>query len=104
MPGIESVPKSPENVCPKLNGMKIPELTLTNSDGADFDLTAAIRTKPASLVFYRDGLVTPLQAAVDSVVGASSWPCCSVILQKLYNYIGSAVNALVWRQERWNST
>jgi len=99
MPGIESVPKSPEYVCPKLSGMKIPELTLTNSDGADFDLTAAIKTKP----FYRDGLVTALQAAADSVVGASSWPCCSVILQKLYNYIGSAVNALVWRQERWNS-
>jgi hypothetical protein len=55
MPGIESVPKSPENVCPKLNGMKIPELALKNTDGADIDLTPAIRTKPALLVFYRGG-------------------------------------------------
>ena len=55
MPSVESVPKSPEHVCPKLNGMKFPELALKDADGADFDLTAAIKIKPALLVFYRGG-------------------------------------------------
>ncbi len=55
MPSLESVPKSPEHVCPPLNGMKIPEVTVKDAYGADFDLTAAIKAKPAVLVFYRGG-------------------------------------------------
>lgn len=55
MPSRESVPKSPEHVCPPLNGMKIPEVTMKNADGANFDLMAAIKARPAVLVFYRGG-------------------------------------------------
>lgn len=55
MPSLESVAKSPEQVCPPLNGMKIPEVALKDADGAEFDLKAAIKVKPAVLVFYRGG-------------------------------------------------
>jgi hypothetical protein len=37
MPSVESVPKSPEHVCPKLNGRKVPELALKDADDAGFD-------------------------------------------------------------------
>lgn len=53
MPSLESVSKSPAHVCPPLNGMKIPEVAVKDADGAGFDLTAAIKARPAVLVFYR---------------------------------------------------
>jgi hypothetical protein len=55
MPSSEGVAASPQKVCPLLNGMRIPKLTLTAADGTAFDLGAAIETKPAVLVFYRGG-------------------------------------------------
>ncbi len=50
-----TVATSPDRVCPPLNGVKIPEVTFKTADGLAFDLTAAIKTKPAVLVFYRGG-------------------------------------------------
>jgi hypothetical protein len=35
--------------------MRIPQLTLTAADDTAFDLDAAIKTRPAILVFYRGG-------------------------------------------------
>jgi hypothetical protein len=55
MSNTESVPKSPTHVCPLLNGIRIPEVFLKDADGADFDLVAAIKKRPALLVFYRGG-------------------------------------------------
>ncbi len=49
------VASSPETVCPILNGMKIPQVKLRNSDGAVFDLSAVVVQKLAILVFYRGG-------------------------------------------------
>ncbi len=46
---------SPERVCPLLNGVKIPQVSVKAVDGVPFDLMAAIQTKPAVLVFYRGG-------------------------------------------------
>ncbi len=49
------VPNSPQDVCPLLTGMAIPELTFTSADGGSFDLMTAVKEKPAVLVFYRGG-------------------------------------------------
>ncbi len=46
---------SPELVCPLLNGVKIPQVSVKTADGAPFELMAAIQAKPAVLVFYRGG-------------------------------------------------
>lgn len=46
---------SPQNVCPLLNGMRIPQVSLLTSQGGALDLTTAIGSKPAVLVFYRGG-------------------------------------------------
>jgi peroxiredoxin len=35
--------------------MKVPDVTVNAADGSAFDLTAAIKAKPAVLVFYRGG-------------------------------------------------
>lgn len=50
-----SVPTSPRNICPLLNGMRIPEASLTSAEGMPFNLNDAIKTRPALLVFYRGG-------------------------------------------------
>lgn len=55
MPNSPDVAASPQKVCPLLNGMPIPQLTLSAADGAAFDLNAAVKAKPAVLVFYRGG-------------------------------------------------
>ncbi len=55
MPSSERVAASPNDVCPLLNGMPIPPATLSAADGTAFDLSAAVKTKPAVLVFYRGG-------------------------------------------------
>lgn len=46
---------SPEKVCPLLVGAAIPELTLKTADVSPFELSAAVKTEPAVLVFYRGG-------------------------------------------------
>jgi hypothetical protein len=46
---------SPERVCPLLNGVKILQVSVKTAGGAPFELTEAIQTKPAVLVFYRGG-------------------------------------------------
>jgi len=48
-------PDSPEAVHPLLIGAQIPELALATSDGSPFDLRAAVKRKPAVLIFYRGG-------------------------------------------------
>jgi hypothetical protein len=55
MPASDPVASSPESVCPLLNGVKIPQVSLRTADGAPFELMAAIQAKPAVLVFYRGG-------------------------------------------------
>lgn len=51
----EHVASSPQDVCPLLNGMRIPQVTLGAADAAPFDLAELISTKPTVLVFYRGG-------------------------------------------------
>jgi hypothetical protein len=46
---------SPREVCPLLNGMSIPQASLVSAAGEPFDLNAAIKSRPALLVFYRGG-------------------------------------------------
>jgi peroxiredoxin len=55
MPTSDPVATSPERVCPLLNGVKIPQVSVKTADGTPFELMAAIQTKPAVLVFYRGG-------------------------------------------------
>ncbi len=55
MRNAERVAPSPQDVCPLLNGMRIPKLTLNTADNAACDLNKAVNTKPALLVFYRGG-------------------------------------------------
>jgi peroxiredoxin len=55
MPNADPVASLPERVCPLLNGVKIPQVTVNAADGAAFDFAATIKTKPAVLVFYRGG-------------------------------------------------
>ena len=55
MPNGERVAASPRDVCPLLNGIRIPPVTLRAADGTAFDLGGAVKTKPAVLVFYRGG-------------------------------------------------
>ena len=49
------VPNSPQDVCPLLTGMAIPELTFRSADGDSVDLMTAVKEKPAVLIFYRGG-------------------------------------------------
>jgi hypothetical protein len=55
MPTSDPVATSPERVCPLLNGVKIPQVSVKTTDGTPFELMAAIQIKPAVLVFYRGG-------------------------------------------------
>jgi peroxiredoxin len=55
MANSERVAASPQDVCPLLNGMRIPEVTLNTLHDAAFDLTKAVGAKPAVLLFYRGG-------------------------------------------------
>lgn len=52
---LQQVPASPQDACPLLNGIAIPQLSVTDEGGNSFDLTAAVRAKPSVLVFYRGG-------------------------------------------------
>jgi peroxiredoxin len=55
MTNPHSVAAAPELVCPLLNGMKIPEVSVRAADGSIFELTKSVRERPAILVFYRGG-------------------------------------------------
>ncbi len=70
MPSLESVPKSPAHVCPPLNGMKIPVVAVKHADGADFDHMAAIKARPAVLVFFETG---------GDLTATSSWFNCATL-------------------------
>ena len=52
---LREVPNSPQDVCPLLTGMSIPEVTFTSADGSSFDLMKAVKEQPAVVVFYRGG-------------------------------------------------
>lgn len=55
MTNMNVIPGSPELVCPLLNGMKIPEISVRAADGSMFEIAKAVSEKPAILVFYRGG-------------------------------------------------
>lgn len=46
---------APEQVTPLLNGLTIPAVSLTNSEGQTVALTELVKQKPSVLVFYRGG-------------------------------------------------
>lgn len=47
--------KSPEQVCPLMAGLAITSVRLMTSDGAEVDLAALVKEKPAVIVFYCGG-------------------------------------------------
>jgi hypothetical protein len=49
------VPQSPNAVCPLLNGIGAPNVTLNDADGKRIDLEARLKAKPLVIVFYRGG-------------------------------------------------
>lgn len=55
MRNAEYVAAAPQEVCPLLNGMRIPHLTLSTADGEPLDLTKAVGERPAVVFFYRGG-------------------------------------------------
>ena len=52
---ISGVPLLPQNISPLLNGENIPKVNLVDIDGNNFDLNAAVASKPTILIFYRGG-------------------------------------------------
>lgn len=50
-----TLPNSPNEICPILIGESVPKLELTKIDGSSFNLNAAIEQKPTILIFYRGG-------------------------------------------------
>lgn len=55
MRNSEHVAASPQEVCPLLNGMRIPNLKLSTMEGELLDLANAVKERPAVVVFYRGG-------------------------------------------------
>lgn len=49
------IPKSPNAVCPLLNGMQAPSIDLRDTSGNKVDLGARLGAKPTVIVFYRGG-------------------------------------------------
>ncbi len=50
-----TVAKSPNEVSPLKIGLKMPEISLLDSTGAQYELTKSLANGPAVLVFYRGG-------------------------------------------------
>tara|TARA_R110002126_G_scaffold33382_22_gene104518 strand:- start:696 stop:1328 length:633 start_codon:yes stop_codon:yes gene_type:complete len=50
-----NIAQSPEQVSPLLNGLAIPEVTLTAADNNKVALTTLVKKQPSVLVFYRGG-------------------------------------------------
>ena len=46
---------TPNLIAPLLIGIRIPDLTLTSSEGKEVNLSAVMEMKPTILVFYRGG-------------------------------------------------
>ena len=51
----QTVPTSADEVSPLKIGLKLPEITLADSTGAQYELTKSLQNGPAILVFYRGG-------------------------------------------------
>jgi len=54
-PGQPAAADSATRVQPLLVGSKVPKLTFTDPDGKSFDLQAALKEKPAVVIYYRGG-------------------------------------------------
>lgn len=52
---IAGVPLKPEDISPLLAGENIPQVKVINAAGENFDLNAAVASKPTILIFYRGG-------------------------------------------------
>ncbi|SNY53431.1 Peroxiredoxin [Arsukibacterium tuosuense] len=50
-----AIAPSPEQVTPLLNGLAIPDVTLTTADNTAVDLNQLVKKQPSVLVFYRGG-------------------------------------------------
>lgn len=50
-----TIAPSPEQVTPLLNGLAIPQVTLTSADNTAVALTKLVQKQPSVLVFYRGG-------------------------------------------------
>lgn len=50
-----AIAPSPEQVTPLLNGLSIPQVSLTTADNKTVQLTDLIKQRPSILVFYRGG-------------------------------------------------
>jgi cytochrome oxidase Cu insertion factor (SCO1/SenC/PrrC family) len=49
------VAPSADRIRPLLIGAEVPDAPLRDADGEPFDLLAAVKNKPAVLIFYRGG-------------------------------------------------
>ena len=52
---ISGVPLMPQDISPLLSGENIPAVQLIDAAGKNFDLNAAVSSKPTILIFYRGG-------------------------------------------------
>lgn len=52
---VSGVPLLPEDISPLLIGENIPKVNLLDAAGQNFDLNAAVSSKPTILIFYRGG-------------------------------------------------
>jgi peroxiredoxin len=52
---FDTVPSSPQYVCPILTGTTMPAVTLRTAGGESFDLNKSVSQHPSVLVFYRGG-------------------------------------------------
>lgn len=53
--GNNEAPQNPEDISPLLIGEKIPEASLLNATGKNFDLNLVVSQKPTILIFYCGG-------------------------------------------------
>ncbi len=52
---LKPVASSAEEICPVLEGMKIPDETVKTVDGSEVSLNDVVAKKPTVLIFYRGG-------------------------------------------------
>lgn len=53
--GAQTVPSSPDDICPLLPGEKIPESRFTSATGEEVSLSQEVAKGPLVLIFYRGG-------------------------------------------------
>lgn len=51
----DRVANAPDQICPLPVGSAVPAMQLQSLDGKPFDLTAALKTKPTILIYFRGG-------------------------------------------------